>query len=55
MMLFSRPSPSFRRHGSCYRQGLAAHRDDPLADLLLTSADYVDLTHRVLSICPGGE
>ena len=35
--------------------GFDAHRDDPLADLQLTSADYVDLTHRVLSICPYGE
>ena len=35
--------------------GFDAHRDDPLADLQLTSADYVDLTHRVLSICPDGE
>lgn len=35
--------------------GFDAHRDDPLADLQLTSGDYVDLTHRVLSVCPGGE
>lgn len=35
--------------------GFDAHRDDPLADLQLTSADYVDLTHRVLSVCPNGE
>ena len=35
--------------------GFDAHRDDPLADLQLTSADYVDLTHRVLSICPDRE
>jgi len=35
--------------------GFDAHRDDPLADLQLTSSDYVDLTHRVLSVCPNGE
>lgn len=35
--------------------GFDAHRDDPLADLQLTSSDYVDLTHRVLSVCPNEE
>lgn len=35
--------------------GFDAHRDDPLADLQLTSSDYVDLTHRVLSVCPDGK
>jgi acetoin utilization deacetylase AcuC-like enzyme len=35
--------------------GFDAHRDDPLADLQFTSGDYVDLTHRVLSVCPNGE
>ena len=35
--------------------GFDAHRDDPLADLQLTSGDYVDLTRRVLSVCPDGE
>ncbi len=32
--------------------GYDAHRDDPLGDLLLTSADFADLTTRVRSLAP---
>ena len=32
--------------------GFDAHRDDPLADVLLTSADFADLTRRVRTLAP---
>jgi acetoin utilization deacetylase AcuC-like enzyme len=32
--------------------GFDAHREDPLADLMLTSADYGDLTRRLLALVP---
>ncbi len=32
--------------------GFDAHREDPLADLLLTSTDYADLTRRLLGLVP---
>jgi acetoin utilization deacetylase AcuC-like enzyme len=32
--------------------GYDAHRDDPLADLLLTSSDYADLTRSLLGLVP---
>ena len=34
--------------------GFDAHRDDPLADLLLTAGDFADLTRRVAHLAPPG-
>ena len=33
--------------------GFDAHRDDPMADVLLTSGDFADLTGRVRTLVPG--
>jgi acetoin utilization deacetylase AcuC-like enzyme len=45
----SRPAPPATR---CASAGFDAHRNDPLAGLALTSADYADLAIRLQALVP---
>jgi len=45
-------SDQFRPDWVLVSAGFDAHRDDPLADLMLTSADFADLALRVAALAP---
>jgi len=50
-------APAAERFGADWvlvSAGFDAHRDDPLADMLLTAGDFADLTRRVTSLVPVG-